>query len=37
MPWDSMNSWKAFSATALVEEAFSLQKVFRMLEDVVVG
>ena len=32
-----MNSWKAFSSSLLVVETFSLQKVVKILEKVVVG
>ena len=36
MLWDSMNSWKAFSASCWLK-VFSLQKAVKMLEEVVVG
>ena len=36
MLWDSMNSWKTFSASCWLK-VFSLQKVVKMLEEVVVG
>ena len=37
MLWDSVNSWKAFFFLLLIVEAFYLQKVVKMFEEVVVG
>ena len=37
MLWDLTNSWKAFSTSCWFWKHFSLQKVVKMLEEVVVG
>ena len=37
MPWDSMNSWKAFSASCHLWKHFPCKKNVEMLEEVVVG